>query len=423
MEFQRVVLDNGLQIVGERRDTARSIALGFFVRTGSRDETTPESGVTHFLEHMIFKGTERRDFMAVNRDFDRIGADYNAFTSEENTVFHAAILPEYLPQAVDLLTDILRPSLREEDFNMEKNVIIEEIGMYEDRPGSIVYDYAKQAYFADHNLGQSILGTPESIRALTQQQMLDYFQRRYIAPNVIVSVAGNFDWDNFVGLIKKHCDDWPSGPVGRKGTIEAPGTRGFVAQVRDNVQQEHVILMAPGPAANHPLRHAADTLGVALGDDTGSRLFWSLIATGQVESAGAGYSNYEGTGVLYSAFSSEPEQVEENLETIHRVYKEVQQDSITEDELNQARSKILSSLVRRSEKSMGRMLHLGSAWTYLGEYRSVDDELRAFESVTLEKIREVLDTWPITDLTTFAMGPMKKITDPSGNVHTAQEKS
>ena len=154
MPFHSHLLANGLQIIGETSPSARSAALGFFVRTGSRDETPEECGVTHFLEHMVFKGTPRRTALDVNRDFDRIGADYNAFTSEENTVFHAAVLPEYLPQAVDILADILRPSLRDDDFDMEKKVIIEEIGMYEDQPMWSAYDHAKRIYFAEHNAGQ-----------------------------------------------------------------------------------------------------------------------------------------------------------------------------------------------------------------------------------------------------------------------------
>src|SRR5205823_9294917 len=169
--FHSQVLSNGLPVIGETSPSARSVALGFFVRTGARDETPEVSGVSHFLEHMVFKGTPRRSALDVNRDFDRIGAHYNAFTSEENTVFYAAILPEYIPQAVDILADILRPSLRQDDFDMEKNVIIEEIGMYEDQPMWSAYDRAKRAYFADHPLGNSILGTPQSVAALTREQM------------------------------------------------------------------------------------------------------------------------------------------------------------------------------------------------------------------------------------------------------------
>src|SRR5438552_4663950 len=168
--FHSHLLPNGLRIIGETSPSARSVALGFFVRTGSRDETPEVCGVTHFLEHMIFKGTPRRSALDVNRDFDRIGADYNAFTSEENTVFHAAVLPEYVPPAVDILADILRPSLRQEDFDMEKKVIINEIGRYEDQPMWSAYDNARRIHFGAHKLGNSILGTVPSITALTRDQ-------------------------------------------------------------------------------------------------------------------------------------------------------------------------------------------------------------------------------------------------------------
>src|SRR6266571_2533745 len=180
MPFHQHTLENGLSVVGESSPSARSTAIGFFVRTGARDESAEVSGVSHFLEHMVFKGTPHRSALDVNMDFDRIGANYNAFTSEENTVFYAAILPEYLPQTVDILADILRPSLRDEDFDMEKNVIIEEIGMYEDQPMWSAYDHAKKLYFANHNLGNSILGTPASIRALARDQMQAYFDKRYV---------------------------------------------------------------------------------------------------------------------------------------------------------------------------------------------------------------------------------------------------
>ena len=190
---------NGLQIIGETSPSARSVALGFFVRTGARDETPEVSGVTHFLEHMVFKGTPHRTALDVNRDFDRIGADYNAFTSEENTVFHAAILPEYLPQAVDILADILRPSLRDEDFDMEKKVIIEEIGMYEDQP---MWSRLRprQAAVTSPTTASATASSArvQSITALTRDQMHAYFQRRYVAPNITVAAAGNFDWQELV---------------------------------------------------------------------------------------------------------------------------------------------------------------------------------------------------------------------------------
>jgi predicted Zn-dependent peptidase len=227
MQFHQKSLPNGLQVIAETSPSARSVALGFFVRTGSRDETPDISGVTHFLEHMVFKGTPRRSALDVNRDFDRIGADYNAFTSEENTVFHAAVLPEYVPQAIDILSDILRPSLRDDDFDMEKKVIIEEIGMYEDQPMFSAYDNAKRLFFADHKLGNSILGSVQSITDLKRDQMHSYFHRRYVAPNILVAAAGRLDWDAFYKLVEEKCGTWDAGPIGRDCLRPAPGSGKF----------------------------------------------------------------------------------------------------------------------------------------------------------------------------------------------------
>jgi len=412
MPFHSHLLANGLQIIGETSPSARSAALGFFVRTGARDETPEECGVTHFLEHMVFKGTPRRTALDVNRDFDRIGADYNAFTSEENTVFHAAVLPEYLPQAVDILADILRPSLRDDDFDMEKKVIIEEIGMYEDQPMWSAYDRAKRLYFAEHKLGNSILGTPGSITALKRDQMHVYFQRRYVAPNIIVAAAGHFDWPRFVELIEKHCGHWQNGAIGRDGISEARGSDRFEVMTKDKVMQEHVFLISPGPTADSPLRYAADLLGMAVGDDSGSRLYWALIDPGLADSADCSFHEYEGAGAFYTSFSCQPEQAEEDLELVVDVLRDVQDNGISAEELNQARSKVLSRVVRGSERPKGRLMALGMNWIYQHAYRTVDDELRAFESVTLPDIRQVLDRYPIDQMTTLALGPLARLNGP-----------
>jgi predicted Zn-dependent peptidase len=408
-------LKNGLHIIGESNPPARSLALGFFVRTGSRDESGDVAGVTHFLEHMVFKGTPRRTALDVNRDFDRIGAHYNAFTSEENTVFYAAILPEYLPQAVDILADILRPSLRTEDFDMEKNVIIEEIGMYEDQPMWSAYDTAKRAYFADHPLGNTILGTPDSIRALTRDQIHAYFERRYVAPNITVVAAGQLDWPRLTALVEEHCGHWNMGPVGRQEVRETPGSGVFQVVTKPKVAQEHVFLISSGPPADSPLRHAADTLAMAIGDDSGSRLYWALVDPGLADSADTSFHEYEGAGSFYTSFSCEPEQVEENLAIIREVLAEVQHEGITEAELQQAKNKIGSRVVRGNERPMQRMQALGNAWTYLHQYRTVDDEMHAFDAVTLGTIREVLDRYPLDRITTLALGPLEKGAFPSGN--------
>ena len=415
MPFHSHVLANGLQIIGETSPSARSVALGFFVRTGARDETPEVSGITHFLEHMVFKGTPRRTALDVNRDFDRIGAHYNAFTSEENTVFYAAILPEYLPQAVDILADILRPSLRDDDFEMEKNVIIEEIGMYEDQPMWSAYDQAKRAYFADHPLANSILGTVESIRGLRREQMHEYFSRRYVAPNITVVAAGHFDWNDLVKLVDERCGRWNTGPIGRFGIRETHGSGTFKVITKDKVTQEHVFIVSPGPSADSPLRYAADTLALAVGDDSGSRLYWALVDPGLADSADCSFHDYEGTGSFYVSMSCEPARTEQNLQTVLGVLRDVQQKGITEEELQQAKSKIGSRVVRGSERPMGRMQAIGMAWTYLHQYRTVEDELKAFDAVTLDSIREVRQRYPIDHVTTLALGPLPKLHTPAGN--------
>jgi predicted Zn-dependent peptidase len=235
-----------------------------------------------------------------------------------------------------------------------------------------------------------------------------YFQRRYVAPNITVVAAGNYDWDGLVALVGTHCGTWTSGPVGRQGVRPAPGSRAFDVMTRPKVTQEHVLLISPGPAADDPLRHTADTLALALGDDSGSRLYWALVDPGLAESADASFHDYEGTGSFYTSLSCDPERTADNLAIVHEVLAELQKDGITEEELNQARSKILSRVVRSSERPMGRMQAIGMSWTYLGRYRSVDDELAAFEAVTLDKVRELLDRYPITETTTFALGPLEK---------------
>ncbi|MBI3409466.1 MAG: insulinase family protein [Planctomycetes bacterium] len=409
MQFHHHVLDNGLTLVGETSPSARSVSLGFFVRTGSRDETPDVSGVSHFLEHMVFKGTPRRSADDVNKDFDRIGANYNAFTSEENTVFYAAILPEYLPQAADILADILRPSLRGDDFDMEKNVIIEEIGMYEDRPTWSAYDQARKAYFADHPLGNSILGTAQSVRSLGRDQMQGYYDRRYIAPNITVTAAGNYDWTQFVGLLDGLCGKWPTGTAPRDGIRPTRGSRSFQVVRKEKVIQEHVILISPAPPATSPLRHAADTLAMILGDDSGSRLYWALIDPGLAESADMSFHDNEGNGAFFTTLSCDPEQTEENLAIVKEILRDVQAKGVTAEELATAKSKILSRVVRGSERPMGRMQALGMSWIYLGKYRSVDDELKSFEAVTLKDIRQVLDEFSFVDVSTLALGPLEKV--------------
>lgn len=412
MSFHQTKLDNGLQVIAELNDRAHSVAAGFFVKTGSRDETSELAGVSHFLEHMTFKGTPRRDALAVNRDFDRVGAKHNAQTSEEDTFYHVTCLPEYLPPAFDVLSDILRPTLREEDFETEKQVIIEEIRMYLDNPMSVAYEAAKTAHYGGHPLGNSILGSVESITAMTADQMREYFARRYSAENIVLAFAGKGQWEPLLELAQKHCGSWQGGPASRQA-VPVRGTGEFRALLRADDQQQTVVGVADGPPLESSDRYAAHLLATILGDHTGSRLYWELIDPGYADGAEISYQDYNQAGSFFTFLSCEPDSTCENLGRVADVYKDLMRDGPTEEELVQAKNKVLARSVLRSERPMGRLASLGFHWMYHGAYISVEQELEAFGRVTLADLRRLLKQWPLWPMTVVSVGPTTDVRPPA----------
>jgi predicted Zn-dependent peptidase len=411
MTFHHHELANGLTVLGETNPAALSVAVAFWVKTGARDETVPESGVSHFLEHMVFKGTTRRDAFSVNRDFSRIGADNNAWTSEENTVFHAVVLPEFLPEVVDVLADILRPSLRPTDFDTEKKVILDEIAKYEVQPGWAIYEHARRNFYSGHPLGNSVLGTSQSITALTRDQMAGYFGRRYVAPNIVAVAAGNFDWNRFVDLVNKASGDWPAGEASRSHRTEPPGAGGMhiVTKPRDKVAQQYVTLIAPAAPADSPLGYAGALLSTVVGDYAGSRMFWALTDPGLADDANMGIDECDGAGAYYTSFNCDPDRAVECYGIVRQLLDEVQRDGITEDELQQAKTKVMSREIRAGERTHRRMITVAKDWVYRDEYRSVDDELAAWDAVTMKDVREVLARYPLTNQTVTAYGPLERL--------------
>jgi predicted Zn-dependent peptidase len=405
LEFLEHTLANGLEIVAECNSEARSTALGFFVKTGSRDESDAIAGVSHFLEHMVFKGTPTRSADDVNREFDEMGAHYNAFTSEEKTVYYAAVLPEYLPPAVELLADIMRPSLRDDDFNTEKQVIIEEIRMYEDQPPFGADDRCKALHFGQHPLARSVLGTVESITNLPVDAMREYFQRRYSPGNIALVAAGQIDFDQLVAIADRACGAWQ--PVkAPRAIMPADPASHFACEVRDTATQEYVIQLANGPSATDKDRFAAKLLATILGDDTGSRLYWEIVDPGHAESASLSHHDYHGTGLYGTYLACSPENTQENMQRVLDIYREAEGDGCTPEELDQAKNKINARVVLSSERPRGRLFNVGANWTYRHEYRSVKDDLDAVERVTLADIGRVLARYPLTTNTTMAIGPI-----------------
>jgi predicted Zn-dependent peptidase len=408
MHFHQHTLDNGLEVIAEANPRAHSTAIGFFVRAGARDETPELSGVSHFLEHMAFKGNDRFTADDVNRIFDEVGAKYNASTSEETTLFYAAILPEYLPRTFELLANLLQPALRTEDFALEQQVILEEIGMYDDAPSFLAYDLAMQTHFDGHPLGRRILGTTDSVGALTADSMRGYFHDRYRAGNITLVAAGQLDWPELLRLANQYCGRWAAG-TRERSPLEARPIGGAAVIARPTHQQEHVMQLAPAPASTSPLRYAADLLSVIVGDDGGSRLYWDIVDPGAAEAAELTYNDYTDCGAWCTYLSCAPDDVEQNLEHIGEIYAQVNAEGVTAEEIEQARNKVATRIVLSSERPMGRLSALGSNWIYRREYRTIAEDIKTVQSLTEADIRELLDKYPLGQTTSVGVGPLNSL--------------
>ncbi len=404
MEFKKEQLANGLDLIGEVNKSAKSAAVGFFVKTGSRDESEQINGVSHFLEHMLFKGTEKLSALEVNEAFDRTGAQFNAFTSEENTVFYAAVLPEYLLEVTGLWIELMRPALRDDDFNIEKNVIKEEIAMYKDTPSFDVMDQCRRLHFDGHPCGNSVLGSEASIDNLTAEQMRDYFARRYAPNNMVLACAGNFDWDQICSFAANSCSRWRKQAVGRK--LEHYGGSKKKKRVeKSNLAREHICLMSAGLSAQDPRRFAASLLGIIVGDNVGSRFFWELVDKALAEAATMQFGAMDGTGAFYSYISCSAENVTKVLDTVSGIFQSLSKNGITEDELRKAKNKVLSALVIKNELPMGRLIDLGFNWIYLEQYRTVQDDVSAIKAVTVDDVNVLIEQFKPEDFTQLSLGP------------------
>ncbi len=411
MEFFEQKLPNGLEVIAECNPRAYSAAVGFFVKAGACDEDDRLAGVSHFLEHMTFKGTATRSAEQVNRELDQLGAHYNAYTSEEHTVYYAAVLPECVERVVELLADILRPALRHDDFETEKQVILEEIQMYEDEPPFRADEKCRQLHFGRHPLGRSVLGSLESISQLTVQAMRDYFACRYSPGNIVLAATGKVDFDDLCRYAERYCGHWE--PVQAARQMEPPVTgNGFHVLHRPTAAQQYTLLLSDAPSAEDPSRYAAGLLAVILGDDTGSRLFWELVEPGLAEDAGMYHHEYQQAGLLVTTMCCRPEQTAENLERLFGIYRQAASYAVTQQELQQAKNKVRSAIVLGAELPMGRLRAVGGNWLYLRQYRSVEQELQAVSDVTTADVAAVLSRYPLQRYTAVTIGPLEELPPP-----------
>ncbi len=408
MEFKQTQLDNGLTIIAEVNPASASMAAGFFVRTGSRDETPEVSGVSHFLEHMVFKGTQRRTAFDVNREFDEMGARYNAFTSEENTVFFGAVLDEFQDRLLDLLCDILRPALRDEDFQVEKGVILEEIALYEDQPKFQVYDKLMSGFFANHPLGNMILGTPDSIQAMKRDDMQAYFDSRYSPTNVTVVATGNVDFEALTSKVADLCVGWRAHEAARR--TPAPPNAKERKVIRDEkLAREHIGLMSPAPANQDESRYAAQLLATIVGDSTGSRLFYALIEPAIADEASMSYSPMDRAGAMLTFISTDAERASQAVRIARQEFEKFKDTGATEAELQAARNKIASGATLKGELPMGRLTAVGFDWVYRREYVPLAEEIDALFAVSAADVFDVSRRYDLSATAILALGPLETL--------------
>jgi predicted Zn-dependent peptidase len=404
MEFKHKKLANGLNIVGELNRDAQSAAFGFFTRTGARDESNDINGVSHYLEHMLFKGTETISAFDVNLRFDELGAQYNAFTTEENTTFYSATLPEQIYKAIELWCQMMRPALRDDDFNMEKNVILEEIAMYKDLPEFDSRETCRALHFGSHPCGKSVLGTIESIKALTSTQMRDYFNKRYVPNNMTAVIAGNFDFEKACKLIETYCGMWPAGQADRVTEYFA-GTAKKDSQTKNHLNTKHIWLVSPTVSYQDERSYAATLLAKIIGDDSGSRFFWELVDTAVAESASMQCEAMDGVGAFYTYLRTNSENGDKALQIVENIFKSMKANKISAEELQKAKNKVLSGITIKNEIPMGRLLEVGINWVYLGKYRPIEEEIALINKVSLDDIHSLVEQYPLEKFTQFTIGP------------------
>ena len=387
--FSRAVLPSGIVILGERMDSVRSVAVGAWVRVGSRHESTREAGMTHFLEHVVFKGTRRRDALQIALAIESVGGHLDAFTGREVTCLNSRVLEEHIDLAVDVLADLaLQPRLDPVEIEREKSVIAEEIHNYEDSPDDRVHDLFAEVVWRGHPLGNRILGTVDSVMGFTREAIAAYHARCYTAPNIVVSVAGRFDWDRVVALVAEKFAGAPAGSPIR--AIEAsPNGRGVVHQVKD-LAQLYLCIGSAGLPHEHPDRYALVLLSTLLGGGMSSRLFQRVR-----EQEGLAYSvytyadSYFDAGLFCASMSVQPIHGRRAVQLTLDEFGRAAEERIPDAELASAKAQLKGNLLLGLESTTNQMTRLARSEIYTGRYVPVDELIASVDRITADDVRRV----------------------------------
>lgn len=388
--YDEFTLPNGLRVIAERIPHFRSVSVGLWVGTGSMQEAPEENGLSHFIEHMLFKGTERRSAMQIAEEMDAIGGQMNAFTSKECTCYYAKVIDEHFEKALDLLSDmLLHAAFHPEDLEKERGVILEEIAMTEDTPEDLVYELLSSAYFADHALARPILGPESVIRGVTREQLLSFHHRHYRPDNTVLAVAGGYDLERLKEMAQRFLGDWRE-PV---HALEKDAFGGCAARVETknkDIEQVHLCFGYQGIPLGTDEAYPLSVFNNILGGGMSSRLFQKIR-----EEMGAAYSvytyptSYPGCGVYAIYAGTSIEQAQAVIEEIQHQVKLFLDKGFTVKEFAQARDQLKGGYILGLESTSSRMSSIGRSKLLLGYANEIDTVVEKIERVTREEVMEI----------------------------------
>jgi predicted Zn-dependent peptidase len=393
---RRTVLPGGLRVISEAMPTVRSVTVGLWAGVGSRDESPRLAGATHYLEHLLFKGTTRRSALEISSAIETVGGELNAFTTKEYTCYHAHLLDVDLPLAVDVLSDMVTSSvIAPPDVESERQVVLEEIAMRDDEPDDAVHDLFAQNMWGDSPLGRPVLGTEQSITSISRRAVAGWYRRRYRPENVVVAAAGNVDHSRLVRLARTGfgragllADEVPPMPARVGGT--PPPVRGGVQLVPRHIEQANLVLGVPGMSRTDDRRFALGVLNATLGGGMSSRLFQEVREKrGLAYSVFSFASQYAGAGLIGIYVGCLPQKVDQVIELCRHEIAEIAAHGITEAELIRGKGQLRGGLVLGLEDTSSRMSRLAKAELVYGELPSVADLIAYVDAVTLDDVRDV----------------------------------
>lgn len=382
-------LSNGLRVVVEYIPTCRSVSFGIWVKTGSRNETPENNGISHFIEHMLFKGTETRSAKDIADLFDGIGGNVNAFTAKEYTCYFAKVLDQHLPLAVDALSDMFFHSqFDEHELSKEKNVILEEIAMYEDTPDDKVHDEASRASYGDHPLAYSILGLEDRLTAMTSDTLRNYMKSNYRIDNTVIAVAGNVEKEALIELLERHFGAFAN--RGTESPITAPSFEGTYLFHKKKTEQNHICMTFPGLSIADPQLYAMILLNNAVGGGMSSRLFQEIREKrGLAYSVYSYHTSYADSGLFTVYAGTAPKQTKEVLDLTIEMMQELSAKGLTDAELHRGKEQLKGSLILSLESTSSRMNRLGKNELMIGRHYTLDELLARIDAVQMDDIRDV----------------------------------